>query len=114
MAFLSSIPSLQDSVWVLRSSTSVLPDLQTNSTAIHQGQMKPVLNVSWQPGDERLRDPGPSPQATDVPWNGPYYERHGFRYLAEKEETPGLKEIRAAEIARGLDQWPRACMRREL
>nr|WP_241731222.1 MULTISPECIES: GNAT family N-acetyltransferase [unclassified Dietzia] len=51
---------------------------------------------------------------TDVPWNGPYYERHGFRYLAEKEETPGLKEIRAAEIARGLDQWPRACMRREL
>lgn len=32
--------------------------------------MKPVLNVSWQPGDERLRDPGPSPQATDVPWNG--------------------------------------------
>ncbi|WP_347238943.1 GNAT family N-acetyltransferase [Dietzia sp. CW19] len=51
---------------------------------------------------------------TDVPWNGPYYERHGFRYLAENEETPGLKEIRATEIARGLDQWPRACMRREL
>nr|WP_187702042.1 GNAT family N-acetyltransferase [Dietzia sp. CQ4] len=51
---------------------------------------------------------------TDVPWNGPYYERHGFRYLTENEETPGLKAIRAAEIAHGLDQWPRACMRREL
>ncbi|PAY23844.1 GNAT family N-acetyltransferase [Dietzia natronolimnaea] len=51
---------------------------------------------------------------THVPWNGPYYERHGFRYLAEHEESPGLREIRAAEIAHGLDQWPRACMRREL
>jgi ribosomal protein S18 acetylase RimI-like enzyme len=51
---------------------------------------------------------------TEVPWNGPYYERCGFRYLAEDELTPGLREIRAAEVAHGLDQWPRACMRRDL
>jgi GNAT superfamily N-acetyltransferase len=51
---------------------------------------------------------------TEVPWNGPYYERCGFRYLAEAELTPGLRTIRAAEIAHGLDQWPRACMRRDL
>lgn len=51
---------------------------------------------------------------TEVPWNGPYYERRGFRYLTEDEETPGLKAIRAGEIAHGLDQWPRACMRRDL
>ncbi|MCJ0906306.1 GNAT family N-acetyltransferase [Rhodococcus sp. ARC_M6] len=51
---------------------------------------------------------------TEVPWNGPYYERFGFRYLAETEETPGLKKIRAAELAHGLDQWPRACMFRAL
>ncbi len=51
---------------------------------------------------------------TEVPWNGPYYLRCGFRYLADDEITPGLREIRATEVARGLDRRPRACMRREL
>ena len=27
----------------------------------------------------------------DVAWNGPYYERLGFRYLAPDEEGPGLR-----------------------
>ena len=48
----------------------------------------------------------------DVPWNGPYYERLGFRYLAQEEETDGLREIRERERRLGLDAWPRACMRR--
>jgi len=51
---------------------------------------------------------------TEVPWNGPYYERLGFRYLTETEETSGLQAIRDAERAHGLDLWPRACMRRDL
>ncbi len=46
----------------------------------------------------------------DVAWNGPYYERLGFRYLPEEEQTPGLHAIRAAEAAHGLDDWPRAIM----
>jgi GNAT superfamily N-acetyltransferase len=50
----------------------------------------------------------------DVPWNGPYYERCGFRVLADDELTPGLREIRAHEIALGLDRWPRVCMRRDV
>lgn len=50
----------------------------------------------------------------DVPWNGPYYERLGFRYLAHGEETPGLRAIREHERAAALDAWPRACMRRSL
>jgi GNAT superfamily N-acetyltransferase len=50
----------------------------------------------------------------DVPWNGPYYERCGFRVLDDAEITPGLREIRAHEIALGLDRWPRVCMRRDL
>lgn len=49
-----------------------------------------------------------------VPWNGPYYERLGFRYLAHQEETPGLRDIRQHERAAGLDAWPRACMRRSI
>ncbi|MCP2297467.1 Ribosomal protein S18 acetylase RimI [Nocardia amikacinitolerans] len=51
---------------------------------------------------------------TEVSWNGPYYERLGFRYLASGEETPGLRALRRAEADHGLDRWPRACMRAEL
>jgi|SRR4051812_13144869 GNAT superfamily N-acetyltransferase len=51
---------------------------------------------------------------TEVAWNGPYYERLGFRRLTDAELTPGLRRIRAAEAAHGLDRWPRAGMLREL
>jgi GNAT superfamily N-acetyltransferase len=51
---------------------------------------------------------------TDVPWNAPYYERCGFRRLAEDELTPGLRSIREREAEHGLDRWPRTCMRRDL
>ena len=50
----------------------------------------------------------------DVPWNGPYYERLGFRALAAEEETPSLRAIRNHERAHGLDASPRACMMRRL
>jgi GNAT superfamily N-acetyltransferase len=50
----------------------------------------------------------------EVVWNAPYYERCGFRRMSPDEETPGLRKIRAEEIAHGLDEWPRLCMRREL
>lgn len=51
---------------------------------------------------------------TDVPWNGPYYRRLGFRVLDEAQLTPGLRRIRLSEAARGLDAWPRAAMRLDL
>jgi ribosomal protein S18 acetylase RimI-like enzyme len=51
---------------------------------------------------------------TEVPWNAPYYERCGFRRLAEAEITPGLREVRRREAEHGLDRWPRVCMRRDL
>ena len=50
----------------------------------------------------------------EVPWNGPYYERLGFRRLAPEEETPGLRALRDHERAHGLDAWPRCCLRRDL
>ena len=50
----------------------------------------------------------------EVPWNGPYYERLGFRFLDRDEETPGLRDLRAHERRHGLDAWPRACMIRDL
>lgn len=48
----------------------------------------------------------------DVAWNGPYYERLGFRFLAERALGPELRAIRAAEQEAGIDVSPRAAMRR--
>jgi GNAT superfamily N-acetyltransferase len=50
----------------------------------------------------------------DVPWNAPYYERLGFRALQEGELGPGLRRVRAAEAAHGLDPSRRVCMRRDI
>ncbi|MDL5160609.1 GNAT family N-acetyltransferase [Actinomycetospora sp. Odt1-22] len=50
----------------------------------------------------------------DVPWNGPYYESLGFHWLSDDEITAGLRALREQEARRGLDRWPRGCMRREL
>jgi GNAT superfamily N-acetyltransferase len=49
-----------------------------------------------------------------VPWNAPYYERLRFRVLEDAEIGDGLREIRRAEVARGLDTWPRVAMIRPL
>jgi GNAT superfamily N-acetyltransferase len=49
-----------------------------------------------------------------VPWNAPYYERLGFRVLADAEIGDELRAIRRAEAARGLDAWPRVAMIRPL
>ncbi|WP_328604001.1 GNAT family N-acetyltransferase [Amycolatopsis sp. NBC_00345] len=46
----------------------------------------------------------------EVQWNAPYYARLGFRVLPSAELGPELREIRATEISRGLDEWPRVAM----
>lgn len=50
----------------------------------------------------------------EIPWNGPYYARLGFRALADDELSPGLRAVRHAEIAAGLTDDSRCCMRRDL
>jgi GNAT superfamily N-acetyltransferase len=44
----------------------------------------------------------------DVPWNAPYYERLGFRAVADI--SPGLAEIMREEASRGLDPATRVAM----
>ena len=41
----------------------------------------------------------------DVPWNGPFYARHGFVELAEP--SPGVAALLAHEVALGLDRHGR-------
>lgn len=51
---------------------------------------------------------------SDVPWNGPYYERLAFRPLDEWELGPDLAAARVDEQAQGLDISKRMMMRRDV
>lgn len=50
----------------------------------------------------------------DLPWNGPFYERFGFRYLGRAEWTPALHLLHHRETDIGLPVARRAFMRKEL
>lgn len=50
----------------------------------------------------------------DIPWNGPFYRKHGFRDLEPVEWTPGMRAIREKEAQHGLRVEARVFMRREL
>lgn len=49
---------------------------------------------------------------SEVPWNGPLYRRLGFVEVPPTELGDGLRRIRVAEGAAGLDVSPRIAMRR--
>jgi predicted N-acetyltransferase YhbS len=48
---------------------------------------------------------------TEVPWNGPYYERLGYTPMSENALGPELSAIREQERQSGLDVTPRLAMR---
>lgn len=86
---------------------SVVPEKQR--WGIGQSLMQAVLSWSEREGH-------PSVTLTtfvDVPWNGPWYERQGFRFLRSDELGPELRAIRERERAAGLEIRPRAAMRRQ-
>jgi GNAT superfamily N-acetyltransferase len=50
----------------------------------------------------------------DVPWNGPYYVRLGFRTLDVTTLNPALQAVRLAEEKAGLPMARRICMQLDL
>jgi GNAT superfamily N-acetyltransferase len=46
----------------------------------------------------------------DLPWNAPFYAKHGFRVMREDELGPELRALRDDETAHGLDPERRVCM----
>ncbi|MEW9547843.1 GNAT family N-acetyltransferase [Nonomuraea sp. NPDC050783] len=46
----------------------------------------------------------------DVPWNAPWYERHGFAVLPEEQWGPELRALVEHERALGLEIAPRVVM----
>jgi len=45
-----------------------------------------------------------------VPWNAPFYKKHGFQEMDSATLTPALLKYKNAEIATGLDMKSRAFM----
>lgn len=50
----------------------------------------------------------------NVPWNGPFYRKHGFRILKADEWSPGMTAIRVKETGLGLRVGSRVFMTRDL
>jgi GNAT superfamily N-acetyltransferase len=50
----------------------------------------------------------------DIPWNGPYYARLGFRILDLTTLSPGLQAVRHEEAEAGLPMAHRICMQLDL
>jgi GNAT superfamily N-acetyltransferase len=46
----------------------------------------------------------------EIPWNGPFYARHGFVLLDSRRASPGLRALLASEIAAGHDAARRCIM----
>ena len=51
---------------------------------------------------------------SDVPWNAPFYARHGFEPIAPRDYTPALAEHAAHDRERGFPMHLRVYMRRRL
>jgi GNAT superfamily N-acetyltransferase len=49
----------------------------------------------------------------DVPWNGPFYARRGFRVVPAPEQTAGFRRLVDDERSRGLRTDLRVIMRRD-
>ncbi len=45
-----------------------------------------------------------------LPWNAPFYERHGFTQIGEKENSAGLRELLCEEAEAGLEPRNRVAM----
>jgi GNAT superfamily N-acetyltransferase len=50
----------------------------------------------------------------DVPWNAPFYAKHGFAPMADAEIGPQLRALCEHEAEHGLDPDQRVCMRRPI
>ncbi|GAA3215449.1 GNAT family N-acetyltransferase [Nonomuraea helvata] len=48
----------------------------------------------------------------DVPWNAPWYARHGFSVMPEEEWGPELRAVVEHERELGIEVAPRVVMRR--
>lgn len=51
---------------------------------------------------------------SDVPWNRPWYEKHGFAVVPEPDWSTGMRAVTAQQAADGLDWSSRVHMRRRL
>ncbi|MEU0567261.1 GNAT family N-acetyltransferase [Nonomuraea sp. NPDC005983] len=66
-------------------------------------------------GDHALASGAPAVTLTtyrDVPWNAPWYERHGYSVMPSSEWGPELEKLVERERELGIEVAPRVVMRR--
>ena len=80
----------------------------------HQGRghARALLDLVGRWAAERLMAAVTLTTFAEVPWNRPLYEHLGFVVLRPEEIPAGLRAVRDAETAHGLDPAARVCMRR--
>jgi GNAT superfamily N-acetyltransferase len=82
-----------------------LEQLAVHPTAMRRGIGGALLAATVEAAQEQGADRVTLTTYADVPWNGPFYQRHGWQEIADL--TPGLRSLRAHERALGLDRHGR-------
>jgi GNAT superfamily N-acetyltransferase len=87
---------------------SVLPDYQGN------GLGRALMDQVCRWAVEQGRSGVTLTTFDHIPWNRPLYAHLGFRVVSDEEIGPGLRSVREAESAHGLDPAMRVVMRLDL
>lgn len=82
-----------------------LEQLAVHPAAMRRGIGGALLAATVEAAREQGADRVTLITYADVPWNGPFYARHGWRET--DDVTPGLRALRAHEQALGLDRHGR-------
>ena len=82
-----------------------LEQLSVHPDAMRQGRGAALLAAAVDAAREHGADRVTLITYADIPWNGPWYARHGWRETAAT--TPALEELRAHERAAGMDRHGR-------
>jgi len=79
-----------------------LEQLAVHPAAMRQGIGGALLAAVVEAAREQGADRVTLTTYAEVPWNGPFYARHGWRETDDL--TPGLRSLRAREVELGLDR----------
>lgn len=91
-----------------------LDQVSVDPTCAGRGLGRELISAAEQWRRERGSSAMTLTTFADVPWNGPYYRRLGWRDLPAAELGPELAAIRRHEASLGLDAWPRTAMIKQL
>lgn len=92
-------------------------NVHLDQLAVHPGHMRQGIGARLLAAVCDHADAVGAPGVTlttfrDVPWNAPWYARHGFETLSPQDQGPELRALVRHEREIGLEVAPRVVMRR--